>query len=82
MQWTGSTEEQCMQASILEDCATKALCLLEKQCREERGACIRVPFSLLTCSKISCFAVTSFSNRSIFFINLLTWGGWEYKQYQ
>ena len=34
-----------------------------------------VPFLLLTCSKISCLAVTSFSNRSIFFINLFTWSG-------
>ena len=35
-----------------------------------------MPFLLLTCSKISCLAVTSFSNRSIFFINLLTCSGW------
>ena len=38
MQWTGSTEEQCMRASILEDCASNALCLLEKQCSEGGGS--------------------------------------------
>ena len=44
-------------------------------CKERGSVCAQVPFPLLTCSKMSCLAVTSFSSRSIFFISLLTWSG-------
>ena len=62
MQRTSNTAKRL----TLEDRTTHPLCLLQT---EEVSA--RVSFLLLTCSKISCLAVTSFSNQSIFSINFL-----------